>query len=114
MLSPSVRALLSPFNLSVLLMAVFAGLVAAWWLFPLGLAFWSVMMWSATRNPAARITQAVQGRTPLAARFQRLFDRIERTQVGIFNAVAAADVPTALVRVTETAFTAEKPSPAST
>jgi DNA repair ATPase RecN len=91
MFSPFARALLSPFNLSLLVLAVFAGLVAAWWLFPLGLVFWGVMMWSAARDPAARIARAVRGRPPLAARFQPTFDRIERTQVAIFNAVAGAD-----------------------
>ena len=44
MRSPFLTALLHPLNLAVLVLSVLAGLVAAWWLFPLGLLFWLVMV----------------------------------------------------------------------
>jgi hypothetical protein len=90
MRSPFVTGLLHPLNLAMLGLTAFAGLVAAWWLFPLGLLLWLVMVVVVSRDPSLRISHEMRSREPIAQRFQRYFDRIERTQVSVFNSLASA------------------------
>jgi flagellar biosynthesis chaperone FliJ len=90
MRSPFVTGLLHPLNLLMLGLAVFAGLVAAWWLFPLGLLLWLIMVVVVSRVPSLRISHEMHSREPIAQRFQRYFDRIERTQVSVFNSLSSA------------------------
>jgi chromosome segregation ATPase len=94
MRSPFLIALLHPLNILMLALSVAAGLIAAWWLFPLGLLFWLVMVIAVARDPSLRISHQLQQREPLAQRFQRYFDRIERSQVGVFNSLASAPART--------------------
>jgi len=94
MRSPLLTALLHPLNLLMLGLSLFAGLVAAWWLFPVGLLFWLIMVIAVSRDPSLRISHQMQSREPLAQRFQRYFDRIERLQVGVFNSLASAPART--------------------
>ena len=89
--SPWLTALINPLNLAMLALAVAAGLCAAWWLLPLGLLLWVVMVLTIARDPSLVISSTMDSRAPLAARFQAPFDRIERSQVSLFNALAAAD-----------------------
>ena len=90
MRSPYLVSLFHPLNLAVLALAVAAGLCAAWWLFPLGLLVWSLMFAGVAADPSLRISHAMRSRAPVAPRFQPQFDRIERSQVAIFNSMAAA------------------------
>lgn len=90
MRSPYVIAIFHPLNLLMLGLSCFAGLVSAWWLFPIGLLLWAIMVVNITKSPVVRITQQLQSRAPLAQRFQRYFDRLQRAQVSVFNATAAA------------------------
>lgn len=90
MRSPFVTGLLHPINLLMLGACAFAGLVAAWWLFPLGLVLWLIMVLAVARDPSLRISHQMQTREPLAQRFQTYFDRIERAQVSVFNSLASA------------------------
>jgi hypothetical protein len=90
MRSPFVTGLLHPLNLLMLGSSVLAGLVAAWWLLPLGLVFWLIMVLAVARDPSLRISHEMQSRQPLAQRFQRHFDRIERARVSVFNSLASA------------------------
>ncbi len=90
MRSPLLIALFHPLNLAMLGLSLFALLFSAWWLFPLGLLFWGIMVLAIARNPSLRFNAALQSREPLAQRFQRYFDRIERSQVGIFNTLSSA------------------------
>lgn len=92
--SPFLTGLVHPLNLLMLGLAVFAGLVAAWWLFPAGLFLWLMMVVAVSRDPSLRISHQMQQRAPLAQRFQRYFDRIERAQVGVFNSMASAPART--------------------
>jgi chromosome segregation ATPase len=92
--SPFVTGLFHPLNLLTLGVAVFAGLVSAWWLFPVGVLFWFVMVVAVSRDPSLRINHEMQSRDPLAQRFQHYFDRIERSQVGVFNSLASAPART--------------------
>jgi hypothetical protein len=71
-------------------LAVLAGLISAWWLFPVGLLFWLIMVVTVSRDPSLRISHQMERRAPLPQRFQRYFDRIERSQVGVFNSLASA------------------------
>ena len=89
--SPWLTALIHPLNLAMLALAVAAGLCAAWWLLPLGVLLWVVMVLAVARDPSLVISSTMDSRAPLAARFQAPFDRIERSQVSLFNALAAAD-----------------------
>jgi len=85
MRSPFVSALLHPLNLAALALAAAAGLCAAWWLFPLGLVFWAIMFALVMRDPALRLTQKVEGRAPLAYRFDARFKRVQRSQIAIHH-----------------------------
>jgi chromosome segregation ATPase len=82
--------LIHPLNIVMLGVAVFAGLFSAWWLFFVGGFFWLIMVVAVTRDPSLRISHEMQRRAPLAQRFQRYFDRIERSQVSVFNSLASS------------------------
>jgi hypothetical protein len=71
-----------------------AGLVAAWWLFPLGLLLWLSMVISVSRDPSLQISHRMQSREPIAQRFQAYFDRVERAQVSVFNSLSSAPART--------------------
>lgn len=90
MRSPLITGLFHPLNLAMLGLAAFAALVAAWWLFPLGLLLWLGMVVAVSRDPSLRFSHEMHSREPMAQRFQRYFDRIERAQVSIFNSLASA------------------------
>jgi chromosome segregation ATPase len=89
--SPWLTALINPLNLAMLALSVAAGLCSAWWLLPLGLILWVVMLLVVARDPSLVISSTMESREPLAARFQAPFDRIERSQVSLFNSLASAD-----------------------
>lgn len=84
---PLLTAILNPLNLSMLALTVAAGLCSAWWLAPLGLSLWLVMVIVIARDPGVQITFARQAREPLAQRYQTRFDRLDRARISIFNAL---------------------------
>ena len=84
-------ALTHPLNTATLALAAAAGLCAAWWLFPIGIALWLIMVINIARDPAAKTQQAMDSRVPLASNLQPLFDRVERVQLKILHAVEDAD-----------------------
>jgi hypothetical protein len=92
--SPLLTALFHPINLSMLALTAAAGLCAAWWLAPIGIVFWLVMVWAIARDPGLQMTFTRQNRQPLAQRFQTRFDRLDRARFSIFNAMAQAKAPT--------------------
>lgn len=87
MRSPFLSALLNPLNLSMLALVVAAGLCAAWWWAPIGIVLWVVMVAIIATDPAAQVTNKIDQRQPLAQRYQRAFNLLQRTQVSIFNSV---------------------------
>ena len=89
--SPFLTALLNPGNLAMLALSAAAGLCAAWWLFPLGLLFWLVMFLVIYRDPALTLNNTVESRQTLSQRFQARFERIEKTQISLFNSLNSAD-----------------------
>jgi hypothetical protein len=111
--NPYVVALLNPLNLAMLALVFAAGLCSAWWLFPIGLVIWAIMLVLVARQPVVVIGHTMDSRQPLAPRFQTGFDRIEKMQVNIFQAVNNADRRThrlllplmdAVNRLTDTAY----------
>lgn len=94
MKSPTLTALIHPLNIFMAGLTVFAGLMSAWWLFPVGVVLWVVMVVKISRDRALRFNAQMQRREPLAQRFQRYFDRIERAQVSIFNTLASSPART--------------------
>lgn len=91
--SPWLLALTHPINLLMLAVVVAAGLISAWWLFPLGLIFWSIMLLKIGFDPALRINQMIQERNGLPQRFEIPFNRVEKTQVSLYNTLSSAKSP---------------------
>jgi hypothetical protein len=98
--SPFLTALFHPVNLTMFALAVVAGLVSAWWLTPLGIVLWIVMITLVARDPGLRMTFSRVNRQPLAQRFQYRFDKLDRARFTIFNAMAESRSP-ALEKVVE-------------
>ncbi|MEI7849073.1 MAG: hypothetical protein WCK35_24960 [Chloroflexota bacterium] len=92
--SPLFTALLHPVNLSMLVLTAAAGLCSAWWLTPIGLIFWLIMVLAIARDPGLQMTFTRQSRQPLAQRFQTRFDKLDRARFSIFNAIAQSNFPT--------------------
>jgi archaellum component FlaC len=90
MRSTWLAGIFNPLSIMMAILSVIAGLIAAWWLFPVGLLLWAVMVWNISRSPSLRMSEQMRRRAPLAGRFQRYFDRIERAQVSVFNTLASA------------------------
>lgn len=90
--SPWVAALVNPLNLAMLGLAVGAGLLSAWWLFPIGLVLWAVMVSAQALDPRQRLalTFEARGNAGLAQRFQTYFDRLERLQAAFYRSLAEA------------------------
>ena len=84
---PLLTAILNPINLSMLALTVAAGLCSAWWLAPIGIVIWLVMVIVIARDPGIQITFTRQSREPLAQRFQNRFDRLDRARISIFNSL---------------------------
>lgn len=94
MRSPLLIALIHPLNVFMLIASAIAGLISAWWLFPAGLAFWLIMVFMVSRDPALKINADRDRRAGLARRFQRYFDRVERSHVSMFNSLNNAPAST--------------------
>jgi hypothetical protein len=91
MRSPLVTALFQGLNQAMLAAAVVAGLVAAWWLFPLGVVLWLIMVARVASDRRIRLEYDMQARSgTLSARFQELYTRVVRSQMRIFNCLMSA------------------------
>jgi hypothetical protein len=86
--SPFLSAIFNPVNLLILAIAIVAGLIAAWWLAPIGLLFWLIMVIVIASDPGLKMTFTRQNRQPLSQRFQAKFDRMDRARFSIFNTLA--------------------------
>ncbi len=84
---PLLSSLLHPLNLSMLALIVAAGLCSAWWLAPVGLVLWFIMVMMIARDPGLQMRFTRQSREPLAQRFQNRFDRLDRARISIFNSL---------------------------
>lgn len=77
----------NPINLVMLGIGIFAGLMSAWWLFPIGLVFWLIMVVMVARDPGTKIREGISDRPQVATRFQKVTDRISRAQVRLYNTI---------------------------
>lgn len=96
---PLLSSILHPVNLSMLALTVAAGLCSAWWLAPVGILFWLVMVLMVARDPGLQMTFTRQSREPLAQRFQNRFDRLDRARISIFNSLQG--VPPSFRRIVQ-------------
>lgn len=88
--TPLTIALLNPVNLAMLVLSIAAGLGAAWWLAPVGLILWVVMVVVIAREPSLQFSYVLENRAGLATRFQKKFDQINRTHTRIFNTIISS------------------------
>jgi chromosome segregation ATPase len=91
MRSLTLTAFTHPLHLTTLALATAAGLCAAWWLFPIGLILYVLMVVNFLRDPSMQTQEAMNARAPLASNLQPLFDRVERVQLKILHATDDAD-----------------------
>ncbi len=91
MRSPLITALLNPLNLAMLAGSALAGAFAAWWLLPLGLALWAIMVANIATDKAIRINYNMEARLgTLSGRFQEPYAKAVKAQMRIFNALLSA------------------------
>jgi hypothetical protein len=91
MRSPLTTALLNPLNLAMPVISILAGLLAAWWLFPLGLVIWAIMVATIANDKATRINYNMEARQgALPARFREPYSKAVRAQMRIFNSLLNA------------------------
>jgi hypothetical protein len=91
MRSPLITALLNPLNIVTLVVSGLAGLIAAWWLFPLGLVVWAVMVATIANDKSIRINYNMEARLgTLSPRFQEPFAKAVKAQTRIFNSLLSA------------------------
>jgi hypothetical protein len=91
MRSPLTLAFFHPLNAAMFILAALAGLFAAWWLFPLGLVFWIVMVAQIANDRFVRTDYDMQARSgTLSPRFQQLYEQVIHSQMRIFNSLMSA------------------------
>jgi hypothetical protein len=91
MRSPLTTALLNPLNVFMLVFSGLAGLIAAWWLFPIGLALWAVMVAVIANDKSIRINYNMEARLgTLSPRFQDPYSKAVKAQMRIFNSLLGA------------------------
>jgi prefoldin subunit 5 len=91
MRSPWMTALFHSLNPAMLALAVAAGLVAAWWLFPVGLVLWFVMVARVANDRRIRLDYDMNARSgTLSERWQELYAKVIRSQMRIFNSLMSA------------------------
>ena len=91
MRSPLTTALINPTSLAILGLAILAGLLASWWLFPLGLLFWGISIATIAGDKALRINYNMQaGTQTLSARFQNPYANVVRAQMRLFNLLSSS------------------------
>lgn len=83
--SPLQAAFTQPLSLAMLGLAVLAGLIAAWWMTPIGIVLWIVMILAVATDPSLRFSLGMEDRSPLAQRFQSRYKQIQRAEAGIYN-----------------------------
>lgn len=91
MRSPLVTALFHSLNPAMLAIAILAGLVAAWWLFPLGVILWILMVVRIATDRRIRLDYDMNARSgTLSTRFQEEYSKVVRSQMRIFNSLMSA------------------------
>jgi hypothetical protein len=89
--SPWLTAITDRLNLAMLVFALTAGACSAWWLGLFGILLYFVMVVIVARDPSLKISRTIDQRAPLAQRYQKQFNKIERIQISIFNTINNAN-----------------------
>lgn len=84
------RSFMNPVNLAMLAAAILAGLISGWWLAPIGILLYLLMVINLATTPEQRISQQMETRPPVPNRFSAAFDSIERSERRLFNTLAAS------------------------
>jgi chromosome segregation ATPase len=93
-MKPQYRAALrQPLNIAMLAATCLAGLFAAWWMFPIGLVLWGLMVWGVATHPVTQLESVQPERPTPVPRFQPNLDRIENSQRQVLNAIGATKNP---------------------
>jgi chromosome segregation ATPase len=82
-----------PLNIAMLVASLLAGVIAAWWMFPIGLALWGFMVWGVATHPVTQLESTQPERPTAVPRFQSSLDRIEDSQRQVLNAIGATKNP---------------------
>jgi hypothetical protein len=91
MRSPLVTALFHGLNPAMFAAAVLAGLLAAWWLFPIGLILWIIMVSRIASDRSIRLDYDMNARSgTLSTRFQEQYSKVVRSQMRISNSLMSA------------------------
>lgn len=91
MRSPLTTALLNPLNIVTLVFSGLAGMLAAWWLLPIGLIVWAMMVATIANDKAIRINYNMEARLgTLSSRFQEPYAKAVKAQMRIFNSLLSA------------------------
>ena len=91
MRSPLATALLNPLNIVMLVLSGLAGLIAAWWLLPIGLVIWAIMVATIANDKSIRINYNMEARLgTLSPRFQEPYAKAVKAQARIFNSLLSA------------------------
>ena len=86
-------AIRQPLNMAMLILSVVAGLVSAWWLLPIGLALWFIMVRGVVTHPVTQMQNTQPDRPEVTARFQPAIERIEAGQRRALNAIGDTKRP---------------------
>ena len=93
-MKPQYRAALrQPLNVAMLIATLLAGLLAAWWMFLIGLVLWGFMVWGVATHPVTQLESTQPERPVAVPRFQSSLDRIENSQRQVLNAIGATKNP---------------------
>jgi chromosome segregation ATPase len=93
-MKPHYRAALrQPLNIAMLVATFLAGVFAAWWMLPIGLAVWGFMVWGVATHPVTQLESVQPDRPAAVPRFQSSLDRIESSQRQVLNAIGATKNP---------------------
>ena len=91
MRSPLVTALFHGLNPTMFAAAILAGLLAAWWLFPIGLILWIIMVSRIASDRSIRLDYDMNARSgTLSTRFQEQYSKVVRSQMRISNSLMSA------------------------
>ncbi len=88
--TPFLIALLNPLNLAMLALVGAAGLCSAWWLIFPGMTLWLVMFLVIAKDPTLQFSYILENRAPLASRFQKKFEPINRSLTRLFNTIRSS------------------------
>lgn len=86
-------AIRQPLNMAMLILSIIAGLVSAWWLLPVGLLLWFIMVRGVATHPVTQVQSTQPARPEVIARFQSAVERLEAGQLRALSAIGETKRP---------------------